>query len=343
MKTSDFSYSLAQELIAQYPADRRDESRLMVLHRSTRHIEHKHFQDIISFLREGDCLVVNETKVFPARLWARRLPTGGKIELLLLRARQENLWEALVKPGKRTAVGTRLSFEGDDMTAQVVDRMDDGRRLIQFNGGMSVVEYMDTWGEVPLPPYVNREPTEDDRSRYQTVYAAKAGAVAAPTAGLHFTDELMDTIRDQSVHIVPILLHVGLGTFRPVATEDPREYQMEVEYYEIPPESERMINTIKSEKGRIVAVGTTTVKALESAVNEEKKLVSQTGWTDMFIYPPFTFNVIDCLLTNFHLPRSTLLMLVSALADREFIMEAYQEAIAEKYRFYSYGDAMLIL
>jgi len=342
MKITEYDYTLPQELIAQFPVERRDESRLMIVRRGEQSIEHKRFHDIASFLHQGDCLVVNETKVFPSRLRARRVPTGAQIEVFLLRAHDETLWETLVKPGRRATVGTRLRFE-DGMSGEVIDLLEDGRRLIRFDGDEPVTDFMDRWGEVPLPPYVSRRPTEADRDRYQTVYAKEPGAVAAPTAGLHFTDELLDTLKMKSVRIAPVLLHVGIGTFRPVSTEDPREHQMESEYYEISTGSADMINEIKCEGGRIVAVGTTTVRTLESAVDEEKRLKKQSGWTDMFIYEPYTFKVVDVLLTNFHLPRSTLLMLVSAFAGREFIMEAYQEAIKEKYRFYSYGDAMLIL
>ena len=343
MRTSDFDYQLPEELIAQFPAEKRDESRLLVLDRSTKNIEHRKFRDIVGYLREGDCIVVNETKVIPARLWGRRIPTGGKVEVFLLRERRERLWEALVKPGRKAVAGSRISFGDNSYTGQIVDRMNDGRRLILFENGLDIEGLLKDWGEIPLPPYVNREPVESDRNRYQTIYAKTEGAVAAPTAGLHFTDELMDEFRQRGVFLVPILLHVGIGTFRPVTTDDPREYPMEAEYFEVSPEAAEAVNRAKSEKARIIAIGTTTVKALETAVDRENRLVQRKGWADTFIYPPYTFRIVDCLLTNFHLPRSSLLMLVSALADRESILEAYREAIERKYRFYSYGDAMLIL
>lgn len=343
MKTLDFDYQLPKELIAQFPAEKRDESRLMVLDRTARTIGHGQFHDIVDYLNTGDCLVINETKVFPARLWGRRIPSGGRLEIFLLREQKERLWEALVKPGKRAPIGARVSFGEESFIGKIVDRRSDGRRLVQFENGTKVEQLLRNWGNVPLPPYVNRRPVESDRSRYQTVYAKTEGAVAAPTAGLHFTEELINAIREKRVIIVPILLHVGLGTFRPVTTEDPRKHPMEAEYFEISAESVEIINKVKGEGGRIVAVGTTTVKALESAVDEENRLVNTKGWSDTFIYPPFVFHIVDCLLTNFHLPRSTLLMLVGAFADREFILEAYREAINQKYRFYSYGDAMLII
>ncbi|MFQ6091983.1 MAG: tRNA preQ1(34) S-adenosylmethionine ribosyltransferase-isomerase QueA [bacterium] len=343
MRTSDFDYHLPKELIAQFPAERRDESRLMVLDRSTKRIAHNCFQDVVGYLRRGDCLVINETKVLPARLRGRKTPTGGKIEVLLLREQREGRWEALVKPGRRAEVGTRVSFGDGSAVARILDRMSDGRRLVQFENGTKVEALLERWGQVPLPPYVDRRPVETDRDRYQTVYASRPGAVAAPTAGLHFTEDLIEEIKEKGILVVPILLHVGLGTFRPVTTEDPRQYPMEAEYFEIPPEAAEIINRAKREEGRIVAVGTTTVKALESAVDEGNRLMGTKGWTDTFIYPPYTFRIVDCLLTNFHLPRSPLLMLVSAFADQELILEAYREAIKQRYRFYSYGDAMFIL
>ncbi|UCE19069.1 MAG: tRNA preQ1(34) S-adenosylmethionine ribosyltransferase-isomerase QueA [Gemmatimonadota bacterium] len=343
MKTSDFDYQLPQELIAQFPAVKRDESRLMVLDRPRKSIEHRRFRDIVEYLNAGDCLVVNETKVFPARLRGKRIPTGGTVEIFLLREQKKGLWEALVQPGRRTQKGLRVSFGADAFTGEIVDRMNDGKRLIQFEEGVDIEELITNWGEVPLPPYVKREPVDTDRIRYQTVYAKIPGAVAAPTAGLHFTDDLLGTIKRKHVHIVPILLHVGPGTFRPVTTDDPREYPMEAEYFEISTETAEIINRAKKKKARIMAIGTTTVKALETAVDSGGRLVHRTGWTDMYIYPPFPFRIVNCLVTNFHLPRSTLIMLVSAFADREFILEAYQKAIEQRYRFYSYGDAMLIL
>jgi S-adenosylmethionine:tRNA ribosyltransferase-isomerase len=343
MRTSDFEYQLPTELIAQFPSERRDESRCMVLHRSTKSIEHRQSRDIAEYLHEGDCLVVNETKVFPARLWGKRIPAGGTIEVFLVRERTEGLWEALVRPGRKARTGLRISFGRDAFTGEIVDRMNNGKRLIQFEKGIIIEDVLETYGEVPLPPYITRKPGASDRNRYQTVYAKTRGAVAAPTAGLHFTDELMDEIRKKGADIVPILLHVGPGTFRPVTTDDPREYTMDAEYFEISPETAKTVNRAKNSGKRIFAIGTTTVKALETASDEGDRLVHRKGWTDMFIYPPFPFRIVDCLLTNFHLPRSTLLMLVSAFADREFILEAYREAIERKYRFYSYGDAMLIL
>ena len=296
MKTSDFDYELPTELVAQFPSERRDESRCMVLHRSTKSIEHRHSRDIVEYLREGDCLVINETKVFPARLWGKRIPTGGKIEIFLLRERNEGLWEALVKPGKKARTGLRIGFGENAFTGEIVDRMNDGKRLIQFGNGIPIEELLETYGEVPLPPYVTRKPLASDQDRYQTVYAKTRGAVAAPTAGLHFTDELMDEIRQKGVAIVPILLHVGPGTFRPVTTDDPREYPMEAEYFEISPETAETVNRVKKDRMRVFAIGTTTVKALETAADEDNRLVHRKGWTDTFIYPPFPFRIVDCLL-----------------------------------------------
>ena len=343
MKTSDFDYQLPAERIAQFPAERRDASRLMVLHRSTRTIEHRHFHDIHEYLAAGDCLVINETRVVPARLRGERTPAGGRIEVFLLRQAGGTVWEVLVKPGKRAPVGTRIQFAGGLSTATIIEKMEDGRRYIQFENGTTAEELMERWGEVPLPPYINRRPVEADRDRYQTIYAKQGGAVAAPTAGLHFTEEVLYVIRKKGVSVVPVLLHVGLGTFRPVTAEDPGEHPMEAEYYEIPSDGAALINRAKAAGGRIVAVGTTTVKALESAVNGDGRLSETTGWSDMFIRPPFAFHMVDSLITNFHLPRSTLLMLVSAFADQDFVLAAYHEAIEQKYRFYSYGDAMLIV
>ena len=343
MRTSDFDYYLPKELIAQFPPDRRDESRLMVLERSTQRSVHTCFRDVVRYLRRGDSLVINETKVLPTRLWGRKTPTGGKLEVFLLREHSDHVWEALVNPGRRAPVGTQVSFGEECSVGTIVDRMSGGKRLVQFEDETRVEELLNRWGEIPLPPYINRKPVHADRERYQTVYAKKPGAVAAPTAGLHFTEALIAEVASRGVSVVRVLLHVGLGTFRPVTTEDPRQYAMEAEYFEISTESAERINKTKRDGGRIVAVGTTTVRALESAAGEGNRVRSMKGWAETFIYPPYTFRVIDCLLTNFHLPRSTLLMLVSAFAGRELILEAYRKAIAQRYRFFSYGDAMLIL
>lgn len=343
MKTSDFYYSLPADLIAQYPAERRDGSRLMVLHRQGQRIEHRSFKNLVGYLREGDCLVINETRVIPGRLFGRKKNTGGRVEIFLLSRKGDDLWEALVKPGRRVLPGTRISFGDGELIGEVVERLQGGRRLVRFEYGSDFDQLLDRLGEVPLPPYIRRRATAEDRRSYQTVYAKTPGAVAAPTAGLHFTADLLRQIGDKGVDIVPILLHVGLGTFRPVTVPDPKEHRVEEEYYQIGRDSAQRINSARQKGHRVIAVGTTTVRALETAAGSGGKVRPEEGWTDKFIYPPYSFRAVDTLVTNFHLPCSTLLMLVCAFAGREFVLRAYREAIEGKYRFYSYGDAMLII
>ncbi len=339
MRLSDFDYDLPEGLIASCPAPVRDESRLMVLHRSEGRIEHRGFRDLVDYVRPGDALVVNETKVFPARLMGRG-PGGGKVELLLLRRGEGEIWEALGRPGRRLRKGTQISLGDGALMAEVMEILPDGRRQILLRGD-DVEDTLRRIGRVPLPPYLRREEAPEDRERYQTVYARTPGAVAAPTAGLHFTEDLLDRIRSRGVDVTPVLLHVGAGTFRPVTTEDPTRHRMEAEYYEIGADVAARIADARQRGARVIAVGTTTVRALETVATAGTGAGS--GWTEIFIHPPYAFRAVDALITNFHLPRSTLLMLVSAFAGREFILRAYREAVGRGYRFYSYGDAMLIL
>ena len=345
MDLLDFDYSLPVDLIAQHPAPERDMSRLMVLNRAESSITHTTFRHLPDFLDPGDCLTVNESRVFPARLKGHRAETGGAVELLLLR-RRGDLWEALVKPGRRLKAGGEIVLSDGDLTAVVEAVYPSGRRLIRFQGCTSLEAVLDQHGHIPLPPYIRREDLPEDRDRYQTVYARVPGAVAAPTAGLHFTPELLERLRASDVGVTPILLHVGPGTFKPVVKEDLRRHDMEAEYYEIGLDAAVEINRRRRAGGRAVCVGTTTVRALESAAERDGKRwapVPGAGWTRLFIRPPYTYKLVDVLITNFHLPRSPLLMLVSAFAGREFVLKAYREAVLERYRFYSYGDAMLIL
>ena len=348
MKTSDFDYDLPQDRIAQYPVLERDHARLMILNRRTRHIEHRIFRDIVEYLDPHDGLVLNETKVFPARLEGIKEDTGARIEVLLLRRMENNLWEAMVRPGRRVPVGTSLAFGEGRLKGQVVDKTEEGHRRIAFEGPEETDAVLMEIGQIPLPPYIRRNAMAEDYEWYQTVYAKTFGAAAAPTAGLHFTPGLMEQIREMGIEIIPVLLHIGPGTFRPVTAEDPRRHGMDAEYYEVSETAAEKINHTRRRGGRVVAVGTTSVRVLETAceapsVKGQAKIVPSAGWTCTFIYPPYPFRIVDRLLTNFHLPRSTLLMLVSAFAGRKFLLEAYQEALTKDYRFYSYGDAMLIL
>jgi S-adenosylmethionine:tRNA ribosyltransferase-isomerase len=342
MKLSDFKYNLPESLIAQYPAERRDQARLMVLDRKTETIEEGVFADVVKHLEEGDCLVVNETKVFPARLMGTKDKTDAKVEIFLLRQLEEGLWEVLVKPARKVRVGNRLTI-GGELECDVIDNTVSGGRVVRFNYNGDFFEVVDRIGQSPLPPYVHREPEPLDKERYQTVFARVRGAVAAPTAGLHFTEELLNEIRGKGVKVVPIVLHLGLGSFRPVMVEDLSRHKMDSEYYEIPPEAAEAINETMRNDGKVVAVGTSTVRALETEVSVEGWVKPGRGWTDKFIYPPYEFRIVDRLITNFHLPASTLLMLVCAFAGRDFVFKAYRKAIKEQYRFYSYGDAMMIL
>ena len=340
MKTSDFYYDLPQELIAQDPLEDRAASRLLVLNKETGNISHRHFRDIRQYLKKGDCLVINDTKVIPARLIGHKLGTDAKIEVLLLKRKSDNVWETLVKPGKKMKEGAEVSFGDGLLKGTVVGVVDEGNRLIQFEYDGIFEEILDQLGQMPLPPYITHQ--LKDKSRYQTVYAKHDGSAAAPTAGLHFTQELLQEIQDMGVTIAHVTLHVGLGTFRPVKVDTIEEHHMHSEFYVVEEEEAKKINDTKKNGGRVICVGTTSCRTLESATGEDGILKAGSGWTDIFIYPGYRFKILDCLITNFHLPESTLVMLVSALAGREHILNAYQEAIKERYRFFSFGDAMFI-
>lgn len=340
MDVKDFYYELPQELIAQDPLEDRSSSRLLVLGKQDGSIRHDVFRNITQYLNAGDCLVINNTKVIPARLFGEREGTGATIEILLLKRKENDIWETLVKPGKKAKPGTRIIFGGGLLTGEVVDVVEDGNRLIQFSYEGIFEEILDQLGQMPLPPYITH--TLQDKNRYQTVYAKYDGSAAAPTAGLHFTPELLDEIRAMGVKIAEVTLHVGLGTFRPVKVENVQDHHMHSEFYEVTEEAARLINETKQAGGRVIAVGTTSCRTLESAAAEDGSLSAKSGWTDIFIYPGYTFKVIDALITNFHLPESTLVMLVSALAGRDHIMNAYANAVRERYRFFSFGDAMFI-
>ncbi len=340
MKTSDFYYELPQELIAQDPLEDRSSSRLMKLDKKTGEIEHKIFRDIIEELNPGDCLVVNNTKVIPARLLGVKEDTGAHIEVLLLKRKADNVWETLVKPGKKARPGARIIFGDGLLKAEVVDVVDEGNRLIRFEFEGIFEEILDKLGQMPLPPYITHQ--LKDKNRYQTVYAKHDGSAAAPTAGLHFTPELLEQIRAKGVKLAHVTLHVGLGTFRPVKVEDVTKHHMHSEFYVVEEEQAHLINETKAAGGRVICVGTTSCRTLESATDEHGILKAGSGWTEIFIYPGYRFKMMDALITNFHLPESTLLMLVSAFAGKEKIMKAYEEAVRERYRFFSFGDAMFI-
>ncbi len=341
MKTSDFYFDLPQELIAQDPLEDRSSSRLLVLDRETGKTEHHIFKDVIDYLNPGDCLVVNNTKVIPARLFGSKEGTEAKIEILLLKRKENDVWETLVKPGKKAKSGTRISFGDGLLTGEVIDVVEEGNRLIKFTYDGIFEEILDQLGQMPLPPYITHQ--LKDKNRYQTVYAKHDGSAAAPTAGLHFTPELLEAIKAKGVNVAHVTLHVGLGTFRPVKVEDVASHHMHSEFYIVEEDQAKLINETKLRGGKIVSVGTTSCRTLESATDEQGVLHAGSGWTDIFIYPGYQFKMIDRLITNFHLPESTLLMLVSALAGKEHIMAAYEEAVKEKYRFFSFGDAMMIL
>lgn len=341
MKLSDFNYNLPEELIAQDPLEKRDNSRLMVLHRDTGEIEHKHFYDVIEYLNPGDCLVINNTKVIPARLMGVKEGTGASIEVLLLKRKEEKVWETLVKPGKKARPGARISFGDGRLVGEVTDVVEEGNRLIRFEYEGIFEEILDQLGQMPLPPYITHQ--LQDRNRYQTVYAKYDGSAAAPTAGLHFTEKLLDKIQKKGIRIARVTLHVGLGTFRPVKEENVLEHHMHSEFYIVDEEAATIINETKAAGGRVISVGTTSTRTLETVAEPDGHIPVRSGWTDIFIYPGYRFRAVDCLITNFHLPESTLIMLVSALADRETILQAYETAVEEKYRFFSFGDAMLIL
>lgn len=340
MDVKDFDYDLPEELIAQDPLEDRSSSRLMVLDKKTGEISHHIFKDIINYLRPGDCLVLNNTKVIPARLFGVKEGTMAKIEILLLKRKQNDVWETLVKPGKKAKPGTKIIFGDGILVGEVIDVVEDGNRLIQFTYDGIFEEILDKLGQMPLPPYITHQ--LKDKNRYQTVYAKYDGSAAAPTAGLHFTKELLAAVKEKGVDIAEVTLHVGLGTFRPVKVENVLDHHMHSEFYMVSQEAADKINTAKKNGGRIISVGTTSTRTLESAADENGMLKECSGWTDIFIYPGYKFKVIDCLITNFHLPQSTLVMLVSALAGREHILAAYQKAVEEKYRFFSFGDAMFI-
>lgn len=341
MKLSDFNYELPEELIAQDPLEKRDNSRLMVLHRDTGEIEHRHFYDIIDYFNAGDCLVINNTKVIPARLMGVKEGTGASIEVLLLKRKEEKVWETLVKPGKKARVGARICFGDGLLTGEVMDVIEEGNRLIRFEYEGIFEEILDRLGQMPLPPYITHQ--LQDKNRYQTVYAKYDGSAAAPTAGLHFTKELLQRIEQKGVRIARVTLHVGLGTFRPVKEENVLDHHMHSEFYVIDEEAADIINETKTAGGRVISVGTTSTRTIESVAEKDGHVSASSGWTDIFIYPGYEFKTVDCLITNFHLPESTLIMLVSALAGRETILHAYETAVQERYRFFSFGDAMFIL
>lgn len=339
MRTEDFDYNLPEELIAQHPADKRDFSKLMVVDRKTGQREDKHFYDIIDYLNEGDLLVMNDTRVIPARLFGHRPEKEEKIEVFLLENIEKDKWEVLVKPGKKMKIGTKCIFS-DELSLEVIDIKEDGNRVVEFSYEGIFQEILDKLGNMPLPPYIKEK--LKDKERYQTVYSKNPGSVAAPTAGLHFTKDLLKRIEDKGVKLAFITLNVGLGTFRPVKVDDVKNHKMHSEYYQISKETADLINETKKNNKRIISTGTTTTRTLESVFKKNGQIKEDSGWTDIFIYPGFEFNVIDCQITNFHLPKSTLIMLVSALANKEIILDAYKDAVDKKYRFFSFGDAMFL-
>lgn len=341
MTTKDFYYELPQELIAQTPLERRDLSRLLVLKRENGSIEHRHFYDISEYFKSGDCLVMNNTRVIPARLYGEKVGTGGKIEFLLLKRIDIDTWEVILKPGKRAREGARFSFGGGLLLAEVISVLPDGNRIVRFEFDGVWEELLDRLGETPLPPYIHEKLS--DRERYQTVYSKIEGSAAAPTAGLHFTPELLEKVKEKGVKTAFLTLHVGLGTFRPVSVENVEEHVMHTEHYEVSREAAETINEARRSGGRIIAVGTTSVRTLETCADDEGTVHAQSGDTSIFIYPPYKFKAADMIITNFHLPESTLLMLVSAFAGKDKIFDAYRTAVREKYRFFSFGDAMLII
>ena len=343
MDLHDFYYDLPQELIAQDPLSDRSSSRLMVLDKKTGAIEHKIFKDIIDYLNPGDCLVINDTKVIPARLIGEKVGTGSAIEVLLLTRKDDlkDTWEVLVKPGKKARVGAKISFGNGKLIGEIIDIVEEGNRLIQFTYDGIFEEILDELGQMPLPPYITHK--LEDKNRYQTVYAKHTGSAAAPTAGLHFTKELLEKIKEKGIDIARVTLHVGLGTFRPVKEENILDHHMHSEFYMVEQKEADKINNARKNGHRVIAVGTTSTRTLESVAKEDGTIPACSGWTQIFIYPGYKFKAIDCLITNFHLPESTLVMLVSALAGREHVLHAYEQAVKEKYRFFSFGDAMLIL
>lgn len=341
MKTSDFFYELPEELIAQDPLEDRTASRLLVLDRKTDKLEHKIFSDVIDYLNPGDCLVINNTRVIPARLIGEKEGTGGKVEILLLKRRENDIWESLVKPGKKLRPGARVTFGDGRLKAEILEIAEEGNRLVKFYYDGIFEEILDSLGEMPLPPYITHK--LEDKEMYQTVYAKFDGSAAAPTAGLHFTNELLEKIRQKGIRIASITLHVGLGTFRPVKVEDVNNHHMHTEWYEVNKEASDIINETKKNGGRVICVGTTSCRTIESVADENGLMSAKTGETDIFIYPGYKFKVMDGLITNFHLPESTLVMLVSAFAGKERVLSAYETAVKERYRFFSFGDAMILI
>lgn len=340
MKVTDFDFNLPEELIAQHPYEKRDEARLMVVDKNSGEIQHKIFRDVIEYLNPGDCLVLNDTRVLPARLIGAKEGTGGKMEFLLLKRTGKDEWETLVKPGKRALLGTRFEFGNGELKAEVVGMGEEGARIVKFHYDGIFEEVLDRLGQMPLPPYIKER--LEDKEAYQTVYSKEQGSAAAPTAGLHFTKELLSEIQDKGIKLAFLTLHVGLGTFRPVKVEVIEQHNMHSEYYRMTAETADIINETKQNGGRVIAVGTTSCRTLETIGDENGRVREQSGWTDIFIYPGYKYKIVDELITNFHLPQSTLLMLVSALAGRENIMHAYETAVCEKYKFFSFGDAMFI-
>lgn len=345
MRVDEFDYDLPDSLIAQRPCDKRDESRLLVLHRNDGSIEHRHFYDIVEYLKPGDCLVLNNSKVLPARLFGTKKETGAHVEFLLIKRVHGDVWQTMVRPGRRIKPGDLVEF-GPGLHAKILDYGDQGTRIVAFFYDGIFMERLEEYGTMPLPPYIERPTTQADNERYQTVYCEPEGSVAAPTAGLHFTKELLQVIREKGVRVSTVTLHVGIGTFRPVKAEKVEDHEMHFEEYEVPEQTANLVNQTIAEGGRIISVGTTSARTLESAAHPSSQgdwlIQAGSGSTGIFIYPGYTFKIVDSLITNFHLPKSTLLMLISALYDREKILEAYQEAIDQEYRFFSYGDAMLI-
>ena len=341
MKTSDFFYDLPEELIAQDPLEDRTASRLLVLNRETGAVEHKIFSDVIDYLNEGDCLVINNTRVFPARLIGEKEGTGGKVEVLLLKRRANDVWETLVKPGKKLRPGARVTFGDGRLKAEILEIAEEGNRLVRFYYEGIFEEILDSLGEMPLPPYITHK--LEDKEMYQTVYAKYDGSAAAPTAGLHFTKELLNKIEEKGIKIASITLHVGLGTFRPVKVDDVNNHHMHTEWYEVNAEAADIINETKRNGGRVICVGTTSCRTIESVADENGYMKAKTGETDIFIYPGYKFKIMDGLITNFHLPESTLVMLVSAFAGKENVLAAYETAVKERYRFFSFGDAMILI
>ena len=339
MKKSDFFYDLPEELIAQHPLDKRDNSRLMIVNKNTGETEHKHFYDLLDILSENDCLVLNDTRVLPARLYATKIPTGAVVEFLLLKQISDQRWECITGPGKKAKIGVQFDF-GGKMKATIADVLDNGNRIVDFEYDGNFFEILDSIGQMPIPPYIKVK--LEDKERYQTVYSKNSGSAAAPTAGLHFTEEMLSKLKEKGVKIAYLTLHVGLGTFRPVKAENIEDHVMHSEYYLVPEESAKIINETKENNGRIIAVGTTSCRTLETVADETGKVKACEGNSKIFIYPGYKFKCIDALITNFHLPESTLIMLVSALAGRENVLNAYKHAVDEKYRFFSFGDAMFI-